>query len=204
MYLISRLVILIVFTLWLIPSSFAQQNFVMDSSFEESPHTSWGDWKDWGPSERDFDNTEKTHSGTQTYKITITDSASRWNSDIVLQDDITGIQGGDKFEASAYLLNPKDNSLSDHVEVYLELIFFDGKGKDTENEVGKSQSKKYGCGKPQDQWLKLAIKETAPQGAKTCKLQLVVLPVPYLSDNQKADEKYSGIIYFDDVSLVKK
>ncbi len=189
---------------FLASASVAQENIIIDPGFEKSPHAPWTDWKDWGPGERDFDNTKKVHSGAQSYKVVIADSASCWNSDIVLQEDITDIQAGDKFEASTYLLNPKDDLLSEHVEVYLEVIFRDGKEKNEENEVGKFQSKKYVFGKLQNQWVKLTISDVAPEGAKECKLQLVVLPLPYLTNEQKADEKYSGTIYFDDVSLVNK
>lgn len=203
MWLFNRLIILAAFLLS-IPLSFAQQNLIQDGGFEESPHISWNDWGDWGPGKRDFDNTEVVHSGSQSYKVTVTGSASRWSSDIALQEDILGIEEGDKFESSAYILIPEDSPLSEHVEAYFEVIFFDGKGKDSENEVGKFQSKKYGYGKPQGQWAELNISDTAPPKAKTCKLQLVVLPLPYLADSQKSDEKYSGIVYFDNIRLVNK
>lgn len=193
-----------VVALFFVSASAAQENIIIDPGFEKSPHVPWTEWKDWGPGKRDFDNTEKIRSGNQSYKVVITDSASRWNSEIALQEDITDIQAGDKFEASAYVLVPEDKTLSKHVEVYLEVIFRDGKGKNEENEVGKFQSKKYVLGKPQDQWVKLTISDVAPQGTKECKLQFVVLPLPYLADEQKEKESYSGTVYFDDVNLINK
>lgn len=183
---------------------FAQDNLILDPSFEQNPHASWGDWKDYGPGLRKFDITEKSHSGAQSYKVTVADSASRWNSDIALQEDILGIEGSDKFEASTYLLIPQDKPLSEHVETYLEIIFYDGKGKAQENELGKFQSRKYGYREPVPNWTELKISGTAPQGAKDCKLQLVILPLPYLSDDKKSEESYSGIVYFDDVKLINK
>jgi len=190
--------------LFFVSASVAQENIIIDPGFEQSPHAPWTDWKDWGSGKRDFDNTEKVRSGNQSYKVVITDSASRWNSDMALQEDITHIQAGDKFEAGAYILVPKNSPLSKEVEVYLEVIFRDGKGKNEENEVGKFQSRKYVSGKPQDQWVKLSISEVVPGGTKECKLQLVVLPLPYLADEQKEKESYSGTVYFDDVSLINK
>lgn len=185
------------------PPVFAEDNFIKDGSFEESPHTSWGNWKDWGPGTRDFENKEKVHEGRQSYKVTLANS-SRWNSDIALQEDISGIEAGDKFEASAYVLIPQDKPLSEHIEAYLEVIFFGGSGNDPKNEVGKFQSKKYGYGKSVPNWEELKISGAAPVGAKNCKLQLVVLPLPYLDDEKKSEETYSGTVYFDNVKLINK
>lgn len=183
---------------------FAEDNFIKDGSFEESPHASWGSWKDWGPGTRDFENKERVHNGRQSYKVTVADSASRWNSDIALQEDISGIEAGDKFEVSAYIMIPQNKLLSEHTEAYLEVIFFDGNGKDPKNEAGKFQSKKYGYGKSVPNWEELKISGAAPSGAKNFKLQLVVLPLPYLSDDKKAEEFYSGTVYFDDISFIDK
>lgn len=193
---VSHLVVLVILALIVSPLSFANENLIVNGGFEESSHSSW---KNWGPGVRDFDNTEQVYSGEKSYKITLAKSA-RWNSEIAFQDDITGIQKGDKFEASAYLLIPESNPLSEHVEAYLELIFFDGEG----NESSKFQSVKYGDKKPQSQWVKLTISDVAPGDAKECKLQIVVLPLPYLPDSKERDESYSGEVYFDDVSLSKK
>ncbi|MEA3347382.1 MAG: hypothetical protein U9Q21_04795 [Candidatus Auribacterota bacterium] len=205
---VGQLVILITFTLSVISLSFAQENLIVDSSFEESPHASWVDWKDYGPGIRDFDNTEKVYSGIESYKVTVTDASSRWDSEIALQEYITEIRADDKFEANAYFMIPKDNPLSGHVEAYLEVIFFDGKRKEIEGETSKFQSQKYGYGKCENTWTKLTIKGIAPPGAGSCKLQLVVLPLPYFPDSGDVDleseEIYSGTIYFDDVSLVNK
>lgn len=185
------------------PLVFAEDNLIKDGSFEESPHTTSNGWKDWGPGTRDFENKERVHDGRQSYKVTVADS-SRWNSDIALQEDISGIEAGDKFEVSAYIMIPQNKPLSEHTEAYLEIIFYDGSGKNPKNEAGKFQSKKYGYGKAVPNWEELKISATAPQGAKDCKLQLVVLPLPYLTDDKKSEETYSGTVYFDDVKLVNK
>lgn len=207
---IGQLIVLITFTFIVISLSFAQENLIVDNGFEESPHASWVNWKDYGPGIRDFDNTEKVYSGIESYKVTVTDASARWDSEIALQEYITEIRADDKFEASVYLMIPEDNPLSEHVEAYLEVIFFDGKGTEPENGIGKFQSRKYGYGKCEKTWTKLTIKGIAPPGIETCKLQLVVLPLPYFSDSGavdvdvEAEEVYSGIIYFDDVILVNK
>lgn len=202
----SFLKILVVFVavFFITSISPAQENLIQDSGFEQSPHISWGDWKDWGPGERDFDNTEKAYSGTQSYKVTVGKLVCRWNSDVALQEEFTQIQAGGGLEASVYFLIPENNPLSEHVSAYLEIIFYDGEGREAENEVGKLQSQECGRGKPQSQWAKLTIDGFVPEGAKECKLQLVVLPLPYLSDAEEANETYSGVIYFDEVSLIKK
>ena len=182
------------------PLSSAQENLILDAGFEQSPHSSWVNWKDWGPGTRDFDNREEVHSGTESYKLTVSVSTYMWASDIALQENITDFLVGDSFEAEAHLLIPESNPLTEDIETYLEVVFYDGQGINAENEVGKFQSQKYGYGQAQSQWVKLEISNVVPLGAQNCKLQLVVLHLP---DEQGQTGNYSGVVYFDDVSLIK-
>ena len=197
---LKRLIILTVFTFLIVPLSSAQENLILDAGFEDSPHSSWVDWKEQGPGTRDFDSTEKVHSGSESYKVTVSVSALMWESDIALQENITAFSAGDGFEAEAYLLIPSTNPLTEDVETYLEVIFYDGQGMNAENEVSKFQSQKYGYGQAQSQWVKLEISDVVPLGAQNCKLQIVVFPLP---DDQGWTGNYSGVVYFDDVSLIK-
>ncbi len=200
----NRLIVFFAVILISIPSVlFAGDNILGDGGFENSPHKPGHGWKDYGPGTRDFDNMEQVYSGEQSCRITLSDASERWNSEIIFQEDIPDIQGDDKFEASAHVFLSESNALSKNVEVYLEIIFYDGEGKDSANELGKFQSGKCTAATRKGEWTNLRIKGRSPATSKNCKLQLVVLPLPYLDDNSKSNEKYSGTIYFDDVNFIK-